>query len=238
MARADHDWETSGIVPDARQLLKIAKHACANLPAEAGDLDRVGYPAAVAVIFSAMAVEGFINEVEAVAAAAAYSMGFHKEPAVIAVLAATLADLEESRVSVETKYAVSFLILTGKAYVRGKSPYQDFALLMELRNALLHPKPHRFLRRGSSDAPELKLITSPVIRRLRDRNVLVPGGYPEFPLLARVCTRAAAQWALRATEGIVRSIIDVIPSGQCREILKRNGVYAELPVIGPVKGRA
>ena len=94
--------------------------------------------AQISVIFAAASLEAFINET---ADWARQVSNFSSQPDRIMTLAQVLTDAEKSRASVQAKYQLVHWILFSKAYEQGSNPYQDFALLMELRNSLMHIKP-------------------------------------------------------------------------------------------------
>jgi hypothetical protein len=60
-----------------------------------------------------------------------------------------LEQLEKDRVQARSKYLLASKLLPGHALDPGAPPYQDFSLLIDLRNALAHPRaqtePPRFL---------------------------------------------------------------------------------------------
>jgi hypothetical protein len=87
------------------------------------------------------------------------------------------------------------LALTGHAYDRGGPPYQDFAVLMDARNALVHHKPERWVVRAGESA--MRLQAAAVRRKLEDRNLLWEGAaaYPFLALTELMSTRAVARRA-------------------------------------------
>ena len=57
------------------------------------------------------------------------------------------------RASLLSRLALSNWILTGKSVDRSSSPFQDFALLVGLRNDLVHFKPNEDIRPAFGLAP-------------------------------------------------------------------------------------
>ena len=108
----------------------------------------------IAIAFAASAVEAFINEL---ALRASVSLKTEKpyQPA-LSVLAEVLEDAESCRMSVQGKYRLAKQLLTGKPLETDKSPYQDFNMLFQLRNALLHMKPGATL--DDQEAEHKKLV--------------------------------------------------------------------------------
>jgi hypothetical protein len=122
------------------------------------------------------------------------------------------------------------IALTGKAFDRSRAPYQDFALLMDVRNALVHHKPATWWKVEGHDESKLRPgVRLAVVRGLHAKRVSVDAlqseesieGDPErYPLIDLVSTRAAARWACdNATADIAQAIFSVVPEGLCRWIL-------------------
>ena len=53
-------------------------------------------------------------------------------------------EIETNKGSMKLKYLLSYSILSGRPCNKGGSPYQDFSLLIEARNLLMHMKPSDF----------------------------------------------------------------------------------------------
>ena len=213
------------LVLSAKDLRGVARHAYGRIQTAAGDRDQVGFDPIIAVVFSAMATEGFINEV---GACAAFSIS-DSEPATIVALSTVLAETEASRGSTEAKYMLARIALTGRAYDRGSNPYQDFAVLMDARNALVHHKPERWVVQ-EAEPDILSLQDAAVRRKLAERNLLwePPRSYPFVSLIERMGTRAVARWACEVADAMIRSLLSVLPDSECRWRLEQSGYLAPL----------
>lgn len=88
-------------------------------------------------------------------------------------LAATLNAMEQARERIQDKYHAARKILTGQGFHRDRAPFQDFDMLVNLRNDLVHPR-HLDSTTGRGHTEP----TSPVVRDLRQRGLTrtVPGG--------------------------------------------------------------
>lgn len=116
--------------------------------------------AIVAIVFAASALEAFMNE-RVEWAVQLCAKGEQRE--LVRTFASILTDAENSRASLESKYKLARWILNGKAYDEGANPYQDFSLLISLRNSLLHLKPattilRRFEGMRKSEEPYEKAL--------------------------------------------------------------------------------
>ncbi len=157
--------------------------------------------AITSVVFAASALEAFINErIEWAVQLCAEG----EQPEVVRTFASVLTDAENSRASLESKYKLARWILAGKAYEEGANPYQDFSLLISLRNSLLHLKP-----------------ATTVLKRLNAKGVLLPeeeafessfGGSLAKPMAGawteRVATKPMAVWACKAATNLVVDFLD------------------------------
>jgi hypothetical protein len=85
-------------------------------------------------VFSAAAGEAFINEIG--------ELGSHadlaSEPAEVRNVATLIQEVENAKGRTTLKFHVAKLAITGKIFEKGSQPFDEFSLLMKLRNSLLH----------------------------------------------------------------------------------------------------
>ena len=143
--------------------------------------------ALVSVVFAAASLEAFLSESVYLAEFSNYiarikgDIGAASETA--ATFAQVLDDAEDSRASIESKFHLANLVLTGKAYEKGASPYQDFRLLTDLRNALVHFKSKEYF--SKMDGKPATFNQEKVVEKLKSKNVLFqpsPGSEDHFHL--------------------------------------------------------
>jgi len=147
------------------------------------------------------------------------------------VLGDMMAEMEGSRASLESKVLMAKWILSGTAYRKGEEPFQDFKILMDLRNALAHVRyvdkfewnvtPGQFA--GPDVTPELRRSGDPpkVIQGLRSKEVLAI--YPPSSVsswIGEITTAAVAFWACNAASDIVHSLLASLPEGSPSEKLR------------------
>lgn len=152
--------------------------------------------AMAAVAFSVISAEAFINELPALFTELRQCGVDNRIDALVSMTK----EVREQQGSLKLKYHVSKLALTGTAYEVGKKPYQDFADLIKLHNALRHVKPDIV----GKDSP--KIVESLSVRKLIRE--------PEHDLtswLVAVSTFAVAKWACSTTSKIVVSVLDALP---------------------------
>lgn len=171
-----------------------------------------------AIIFSAAALEAFINETAELASEATRSSIFLAPPEV-KTFASLLEEAERSRASIQMKFMLAKIALTGQTYDTGSVPYQDFALLIDLRNALLHLRPIEKIEHGPQGGLTLK--PAPLLAQLRSKNILADYGSEDViaTWISTISTRAAARWACEVAAAMVQSIVDIVPDSYLKDAL-------------------
>jgi hypothetical protein len=136
-------------------LYEIAKQAHDRVSLQPANIPH--NDALVAVLFSAATLESFMSQ--AVFMAETWS---HLHPK-IAAFASFIGELDTKvGASLKTKYNMARWIICGAPFDQGKLPYQDFDLLVDLRNAITHLKPDKL----SSDK------TRKLLSCLKNRNLM------------------------------------------------------------------
>jgi len=150
------------------------------------------------IVFASAALEAFINERSEWAA---QMCNFVSQTNIVVTFSNVMADAERSRSSVPAKYQLARWILCGQAYDQGINPYQDFSLLIDLRNSLLHLKPR-----------------PSIIKRFSGKNILIVsdddaaiesliGGWT-----IRIQTKEMAMWAARSAIAFIAEFLDAVSS--------------------------
>jgi hypothetical protein len=153
----------AGYILNSHALFYIAKQAAINAASRVSLQDNV----MIAIVFSVVGAEAFINE--AFEVASQFGPG-ESEQKRIEAFTELGRQIEESRGSLELKYQVARWIFAGEAFDRSAAPYQDFVLLIAVRNALVH---YKFVDKVYTDADgALKMDIPKVVEQLRSKNVL------------------------------------------------------------------
>lgn len=164
-------------------------------------------PALVSIVFSVVSLEAFFNEItEAAHDSLKYPPNL--EPQEVSVFAQVMTDAESSRASLEAKFTFANWILARKQLDRGAQPYQDFALLMRLRNDLVHFK--------AGDAFELdqtpEEIHKNLISRFKHKNILADDMQQMIvPWTYIIETKALAEWSCRTAASMVSEFCVGVP---------------------------
>jgi hypothetical protein len=94
-----------------------------------------------ALLLSAMSTEAFINELGTrLSLLSAYN---GKNLGRSANIGTFLEQLEAEHAQIKSKYLLVSNLLPGKPFVKGKPPFQDFSLLIDIRNDFAHLKVQR-----------------------------------------------------------------------------------------------
>jgi hypothetical protein len=200
-------------------LFGVAKTAANSITTE----ERTGgqVSAFTSIVFSVLAVEAFLNEVIELAA-----KSVHKpmEPESVIVFTRIMEDLERSRASLLSRLAMSHWILSGKSVDRGSSPFQDFSVLVGLRNDLVHFKPNEDIpvETGKQD-PEK--VHENRLKALKSKNILadLPAGKASWTFY--IGTKAVADWSCNTAYQIVGDFCSKAPASlwgnDCEDFGKR-----------------
>lgn len=204
----------SGMFVNSGCLFGIAKQAYERAKAATGhDRSHESNKPLISIVFAAAAGEAFMNEIGELAGQRALA----PQPEEVRSLAHLLSEVEDARGSTNLKVLIAKLALAGKTFDKGLNPYQDFAILIELRNSLMHLKIDRIERVKIN---EIRVHHPGVIDKLRSKNVLAQFENDRNAVaswLIRISTPAMARWSCNATVGIVKDIVESIPASELRE---------------------
>jgi hypothetical protein len=118
------------------------------------------------------------------AAMAAMDHNIFKMPKLEA-LATIISEVEACRGSVRLKFQWAMQIVTGSPFDKGAQPFQDFDLLIALRDMVVHLKPEHI----SDEPPALA-------RRLQKRGLIDPVPPDSWEsLVGKLCDVRIADWA-------------------------------------------
>lgn len=170
------------------------------------------------ILYAVISAEAFINELHHL------TRGWNKPDAFgwVKALVDLLEEAEKSRASLESKYQLAMFILSGEPFDRGAAPFQEFALLIAVRNLIVHAKP--LVATLSKNASGKYIWTEPKIMvRLQSAGVVpVPDDLTDLAdhtsaqalsadVLGHISTEVTALWACTAAAGIVNGVLEAIP---------------------------
>lgn len=208
-----------GFFINAAVLFNRAKEAFERSKKSSTDERQLGQMDAIdAVVFSVAALEGFINEVSALARQA-YSGIRNDNPPSVETLGRLLREVEERKGSLRLKFMLAHLVFTGQTYDASSRPFQDFNLLIQLRNAIVHHKPDEFFTQEADGTIEFE--PAKLLSKLESKNVLAEESKVQTSWLNRVATSACACWACNTSSEVINSVIGIVPECHFKELLKQ-----------------
>lgn len=174
------------------------------------------HSALVSIVFSVVALEAFLNEVTELASdSKKYPPNL--EPHSVSVFAEVMSDAERSHATLESKFTLANWILAGRRLDRGAQPYQDFALLIRLRNDLVHFKASDSFDQNAT--PEE--IHKDLIARFKDKNILAENESSAGSWTFLVQTKAVAEWSCKTAALMVTDFCSTIPQSGFRLFLEQ-----------------
>jgi len=215
--------DKSGVIISSPWLFRIAADAAVATPEPSPTSSMA--PGLTAVVFAAASVEALINEV---AELADIEVRLGYEDVRLRTFVEAIYGLESSRGSTQLKFVVASALLGDRPYQRGAQPYQDFALLMSLRNAVMHLKATTIHDVSNG---EWRLGAETVLEKLRARKLVDPAR-PHFVtmLLSEASRPQVARWAVNAAAAMALSFISFFPEPFRTDILSdQSEVFQPLP---------
>ncbi|MFK0731954.1 MAG: hypothetical protein ACFKPT_15820 [Gloeotrichia echinulata GP01] len=191
-----------GFIVDSYRFYQIAKDGYSK--AREGFEIHTQNDALVSIIFSALALEAFINEIPAIAKCEKQAVSTE------AFLDKLIDAIEESgsnKKNTQHKFMLASEALNSPLE-KGKPPYQDFADLFELRDCLVHLKPKDVIE--EQEDGEMKYFGRDLIKRLRDKNMFLDTSVDS--IILKVSTAKAAFWACNTASEMVKEILDKLPA--------------------------
>jgi len=152
-----------GFIADSYHLYKIAIDG--YLKSMQGFEIHRQYDALVSIVFSALALEAFINEFLSLAKDAKQA---GSTEAFLDELIDSIDESDSNKKSTREKFILASEAL-GNGFKKGENPYQDFADLFRLRDCLVHLKPED--RIETDDNGEIRYLGRKLTERLRSKGI-------------------------------------------------------------------
>jgi hypothetical protein len=212
---------TAFMICNAGRLFVLAVGEVDGMETRLSDKEPGHREALFSIIFAAISLEAFINELGERTKFPVYSDISQQ----LLTFGEMLDEAEESHAQVLHKYQLAKFVLTGKMFDRTSAPYQNAATLIALRNAIVHTRgePTHITRDGDT----VEEVQSKIIQKfsgtraigtdeeLRAWKKLPHGsGTPQGNWLDRISTKALARWSCEAASGMVIAILDALPAGE------------------------
>ncbi len=200
----------SGFLLSGPILHNLARNAYLETDRERSDRSsQPHHKTLISIVFSVSSLELFINELSELTGA--WFDTPERTPNAVSALGSVLREAEESHGSTKLKYLLAYSVLTGKPWDKSGEDFENFALLIDVRNALIHMKPSDRLERKALN--EIEFRPNRLLRKLEGKAVLTPDGATKKwePWTIRINTRAMARWACNVSAKTTAIIADVFP---------------------------
>ena len=202
----------SSFLPNTNLLLSIANDSLARSSNDAKE-------SLVAIMFSCAALESVINE-------SFEPIRYLKRQDVLPSLieyAKMMEALVSNREELRCKYHKALLHFKGTSLHKGVQPYQDFKILVDIRNSVLHNKPDTFRKEFSANEPPPQKIIDDhpkFIRQLKSSSVIEESNF-HCNWIDLIMSEKVANWAVSTANKMINELISSVPSRQFCNDLKR-----------------
>ena len=170
---------------------------------EAGEDPGYGhYSPLIAILFSAAALEGFVNEL-------IEDFQYQEPPDDrIRALSVICGEIDERNAQLALKIQVIAAGLQGKPFDPGTQPFQDFVLLMRIRNLIMHARP-QVLQLGDDSEP---VRQDAVVQALAARGIIDISGPPvTWVTIGMLCAPAVGAWAYESAVNMAKALRSLLP---------------------------
>lgn len=194
----------------AGQIFDIAKKAYEKSVSQTKQ-NKPSDDALVAIIFAVLTLEAVMSQVIHMA------KSFAKMSPQIDMFADFFNEFDDARTSLKDKYFLAHWFLCDKKLNRGTKLYQDFSLLIDIRNALVHLKP---------DKVSVKNKIDNLLKGLNNRNLLSEGFLPRYKSGERatwvfyISNSNVAKWACNTAVSMIEGFWKETPDDKVRQFFE------------------
>jgi len=188
--------------------------------------------ALVSIVFSAIWLEAYFNQLLELIDFRVKAKLEKAPPNVIAAIEAQR-ELERKKLRLPEKIDDFVTRVAGQQQDRGASPYQELALLIELRDVLVHCWPTRVRATGdnvplASDRSNFKKTDiAALLERLANRRVLARDYIATTPPILEALRRPeVARWALEAAQLVARHVANCFSSDRMKQWANRENALS------------
>lgn len=193
-------------------LFFLAKQAYERTKDERSDREPGKSDAIVSIIFSASALEAFINELADMASVMPH---LQNPPESVQTFAYVMKELEDAKVSIRLKFILTKTIFTGTAFDKGQSLFQDFSLLFRIRDSFVHLKPQNEFKMAP-DGHIVRVMAPKILEGLPKNTLAKFDKKVVANWMSSISTQAVARWSCNTVTNMVHSIICILPDSHFR----------------------
>lgn len=196
-----------GLAITSPTLFQVARDAAS---ARRTDLGR----GLTAVVFAAASLEALINEVTELVD---IEVQHGNNDELLQAFVEAMLEVERSRGSTHLKFIIASTILSRRTYRRGSQPFQDFSLLMSVRDAIMHLRPTTLMH---DEAGAVRIGAGKAFDQLRARGLVnSPQLNSVTTLLAETSRPLVSRWAVNAAADMAQSFLSLFPEPFQSEVL-------------------
>jgi hypothetical protein len=168
--------------------------------------------ALVSVVFAAVSLEAFLNELIELA----QDFAEYENPLPMTSAFAQLMS-QLGRLPILLRFNMAHWMLTGGPYDKNSEAFQALTLLFQVRNDLAHFKPDPLTEEGESKP------THTTLGKLRSKHILNDSSAPESnrSWIQEVGTKAVAEWACNTASLVTADLVSKLPVGDWRQTVEQ-----------------
>lgn len=169
-----------------------------------------------ALVFSFLGTEGFVNTLASISPK---DIPGKDAPAKALQLHDALAELEHTKESLTSKIQIAKIILSGVRYDPGVPPFQDFRILVRIRNQLVHHHPQHIYGQVGKDDFGTEFPT--FLRDLESRSLIMPFDRKVVQSWeGLISTPQVAEWAYRSVHTVITDLVASYPPCPIKRIME------------------
>jgi hypothetical protein len=199
----------------ANDLIRVARDAAARVPSEPFSPPyKFRHSSLTGVVFAALSVEGFLNELPELDWMTEGQPSLAALNKQVQTMRRMLAYAEEANSPTAMKLLLMHEAL-GQPLDCGAAAFQDFYLLKQLRDAIVHPKSSNIT--VSFDPVEFRSSHAKLLRALQSRGLLFEDPTKQgLPFFVWLSGDAVAAWAVKVASSTVIATLEALPAGDFR----------------------
>lgn len=171
----------------------------------------------IAIMFSASALEAFINE----SAGLARMVPTAKRQKIIDGYSSVMSELEDRKESLLVKYHMALLVFSGATWNEGDQAFQDFKLLITIRNAIVHMKTDRWetpVGKLKAD-PERAIEQYPKFIKVLEQKKIIDPPSKSQSWLELLKDQRVGKWSCQVAARITTEFEKAVPEGYFKDSL-------------------
>jgi hypothetical protein len=133
-----------------------------------------------------------------------------------------MSELEERKEALLIKFHMGLLVFSGSTWDEGTQPFQDFKLLVTVRNHIVHMKADRWESKLTPRGSEPRSLDQypKFIAAFQQRKIV--GASASGSWLELINDKRVARWACETAAKIAEAFVESVPDGYYKQSLKEH----------------